>query len=94
MELELYVDSSAEYVCRMKLIDWKLDDLYSYGERNFDFDSGVFLHKGRFDPSVSIFHDSSLDKLLDTVYDEIKYMIKVYDFVERKSFYKKYEISF
>ncbi len=94
MDIDFYLDSSAEYVCKIKLIDWKLDDLYAYGQRNFDFESGVFIYNSHFSDSVIILHEKSLNKLLDIAYKEILYVVRVFDFVEKKSFYRKYEVSF
>jgi len=92
IEVELYVDNLGVYTGMLKVDNWRYQGLWGYGIRNYDFEFQRF--KWRSDIMSTIIKEKSLEELINAIYDEIKYIIKVYDTMIKKEFYQKIEFEF
>ncbi len=83
------MNRSGKYVGEISVEGWKYGELFSYGH-NFDFLRGVFLGIGY---NNEMFENEDFEALVETVFNEIKYVIDVYDFLQYKQINKRFEFN-
>ncbi len=92
IEVDFYTSNMGSYIGRLRIKNWKYEGLWAYGERNFNAETLTF--KAKSDIFLMIFEENTLEKVLKEVYQEIRYIVNVYDMMTRKELYQKFEFSF
>ncbi len=89
IEVSFTMDKRGKYIANLELKDWKYEGVFFFGH-NYNFENGLF---GTFGYNNETFESENLESLVDLMYNEIKYILEVYNSLQNKEIDLKFEFE-